>query len=655
MKSLKFKKLPRGNLTILFLAVAVISIVTLVWMGFRLVGQDRELEVQRLEELREQAAEEFVSSLTEAIEEVRLKLTKNPSVDFLVRTGDTLLVEATSKAVQVFPEGSILYYPVTFAGQDDSSQLFAPAERFEFVNRDFDGAIEALGKLAQAEDPAVRAGAKLRLARNLRKAGQPETALSVYEELSGCIDPEFLVSGVPVDLLARSARCRILEELGNDDQLKKCANELYEGLQTGRWRLDRPSYYYYAGQVDRWIGSDPGADALRRVLSEAVARVWNDWLEKQNSEQEFAPLRSMRINGTCVLVVTGDSGENLTALIGGPRFQESRLFNPLLQRSEFTGARVSLDNAEEGWILGDEAPAGDFETVRYASMTGLPWDIALTGARFEEELSQFAQRRQLMAAGLGILLLFLIASSYLIGRGVARELAAARLQSDFVSAVSHEFRTPLTSMRQFTEMLLDDDSLPPEKRRRFYRAQERSTRRLSRLVESLLDFGRMEAGARPYRLEPLDVGELVRNVVEEFRAELPSKDFVIDCTIPETQALVNGDKEALSQALWNLLDNAVKYSGISRRIEVDLEKGMQIRIHVSDQGIGLKVSESEQIFRKFTRGTSAKALGIKGTGIGLAMVKHVVDAHGGTVTVNSEPGRGSTFTIQLPVGGGVNA
>jgi signal transduction histidine kinase len=655
MKSLKFKKLPRGNLTILFLAVAVISIVTLVWMGFRLVGQDRELEVQRLEELREQAADQFVSGLTEAIEEVQSKLTKNPSLDFLVTTGDTLLVEATSKAVQVFPEGSILYYPVTFAGQDDSSQLFAPAERFEFVNRDFDGAIEALGKLAQAEDPAVRAGAKLRLARNLRKAGQPEAALRVYEELAGGIDPEILVSGVPVDLLARSARCRMLEELGYHEQLKEDANAFNRGLQTGRWRLDRPSYDYYSGQLARWIEREQGADPIRRALPEAVVQVWNEWVDSRNGERESLARRGWRVRENYILVLTLSSSDNLTALILGPRYQQKRWFNPLLEKSEFTGIRVTLDNAGDVWRLGDEAPDGDSETVRYASVTGLPWDIALTGASFEEELSQFAQRRQLMAAGLGILILFLVASSYVMSRAVSRELAAARLQSDFVSAVSHEFRTPLTSMRQFTEMLLDDDSLPAEKRNKFYRAQERSTRRLSRLVESLLDFGRMEAGARPYRLERLDAGQLVRDVVEEFRAEPACQDFVIDCTIPKEQAIMSGDREALAQALWNLLDNAVKYSGSNRKVEVELEIGRQIAIHVRDQGVGVEVSEGEQIFSKFTRGSSAKALRIKGTGIGLAMVKHVVDAHGGTVTVSSEPDRGSTFTVYLPAGGGVNA
>jgi signal transduction histidine kinase len=281
----------------------------------------------------------------------------------------------------------------------------------------------------------------------------------------------------------------------------------------------------------------------------------------------------------------------------------------------------------------------------------LPWDIVLVNADLEAGLNQFAQRRRLMMMGLGLLALLVIAASYFIGRAVSRELAAARLQSDFVSAVSHEFRTPLTSMRQFTEMLVEDKDLPEEKRHAYYNAQERATRRLSRLVESLLDFGRMEAGAQAYKLEKMDAGGLVRNIVDEFRQENNASDITIECVVPKDGPIVNGDGEALAQALWNLLDNAVKYSGDAPVVQVKVEAGNQVSIRVTDQGSGISPSERTRIFHKFVRGSSAKTSGIKGTGIGLAIVKHIVDAHGGKVLIESESGKGSTFTIQLPEGG----
>src|SRR5262249_7451692 len=144
-----------------------------------------------------------------------------------------------------------------------------------------------------------------------------------------------------------------------------------------------------------------------------------------------------------------------------------------------------------------------------------------------------------------------------------------RLQSDFVASVSHEFRTPLTSLRQFGEMLTDEPDLPTETRLSYYKAQNRATDRLSRLVETLLDFGRMEAGRRPYQLEPSDVAARVRDLTAEFPSDPIAGGFEIECRTPDHWLLVDADREALSRAIWTLLHNAVKSSGDRRDVLIE--------------------------------------------------------------------------------------
>jgi len=640
------ERLSPGRTVILFAAVAAVSVTALVWMGARLLTQERALEAQRLQERREAAADRAVAALGQLLLADERRLTSPRGVD--VVAGDDLLVVVASPAgIRVLPENAVPFYPVVPAARDAAAGLFSSAERLEFAARDHPGAIALLRPLALSGDPGVKAGAELRLARNLRKAGRPDEALEALNRLARGTGT---VSGVPAGLVARSARCLLLEELGRGDQLRQEARELHDGLSSGRWTLDRDTYLHYMGQTSRWLGREPPAADGRQALAEGVCWVWATLGAAPGLPMESMGRRSLRFNGTAVTILWRASADEVTALLAGPRYQQRRWFAPVFTTSDLSGFRISVGDRSNDPIDG-APPVTDLPTtVRSASVTALPWDISVTMANPGDALDSFAQRRRVMVFGLALVVLFVIAATYFAGRALSRELAAATLQSDFVSAVSHEFRTPLTSMTQFTEMLVEDDTLPPDERRACYEAQERATRRLARLVESLLDFGRMEAGARPYRREPLDAGQVAETVVEEFRQESGSRGFTIECAVPQRPVPIDGDREALAQALWNLLDNAVKYSGDSRSVRVEVGAEDPVTIRVSDRGLGITPGEQRRIFKKFARGSNAVAAGIKGTGIGLAMVRHIVDAHGGRVTVESRPGEGSTFTIELPAG-----
>ncbi len=262
------------------------------------------------------------------------------------------------------------------------------------------------------------------------------------------------------------------------------------------------------------------------------------------------------------------------------------------------------------------------------------------------------ERRRLLLGGLAAAIGLALVAGYAIVRSVARELDVARLQTDFVSAVSHEFRTPLASLRQLSELLVEGRVPSDQRRQEYYQSLRRESERLHRLVESILDFGRMEVGAREYQLESLDTESFIQGVAEEFAQEVRDHDYTVEIQVEKSLPRLAADREALGRAIWNLLDNAVKYSPNCRTIWFQASRaGDRVAIRVRDRGLGIAPAEQPHIFDKFFRASMAKAAGVRGTGLGLAMVRHIVAAHGGQLHVESQPGAGSTFTILLPPAG----
>jgi signal transduction histidine kinase len=618
----------------LFLAMTLAPGAALAWLGWRLLEQDRALVNQRVQERLEYVADRTASVLERYLEDLPLWLDSSDLPEQLVG------LAGTRDEVAADPHGPLLYYPVLPAERGSPVRVFATAERLEFRENDPSGAAAVYRKLAASAEPSVRAGALVRLARVLRKLGRGHEALSTYEQLGELREAQ--VAGMPAAVVARTGRCSVWEELGERAELRREARELQSGLAAGRWPLLRAAFHYHAAEAGRWAEVESALDPDALALSEAAAWVWNEWA----AEPESTGSRFLTMKARPVAVAWQGVGDSFRAVLGGTRHIESAL----AAAPDLDGAEIALSAPDGGVVLGRLPGGAGPRVVRTSALSRLPWTIHVAPENLEADLASLRTRRQMLFTGFGLVIVLLGVGCYFVFRAVSREIAVARMQSDFVAAVSHEFRSPLASLRQLSELLSRGRVRTDEKRAQAYHVLERESERLHRLVEDLLDFGRMESGAAPYQFAVLGAEELIRGVISEFSEEVESQGYDVELAATLNGLAIRADHEALPRALWNLLDNAVKYSPHCKTVWVTAsEEDGQLAIRVRDQGTGISAGEQRQVFRKFVRGAACKAAAVRGTGLGLAMVDHIVKAHGGEVHLESEPGKGSTFTVLLPV------
>jgi signal transduction histidine kinase len=238
-------------------------------------------------------------------------------------------------------------------------------------------------------------------------------------------------------------------------------------------------------------------------------------------------------------------------------------------------------------------------------------------------------------------------------RAANRAVALSEMKSDFVSNVSHELRTPVSSIRVFGEFLKTGRASDPETVRRYGRHIEAEGRRLSRLIDNVLDFSRIESGRKEYEFVDARLEEVVETAVETFQVRLRDSGFDVAYSPPARPLpAVRMDPDAIGQVVHNLLDNAVKYSGDSRRVEVTLqEDGASVTCEVRDHGIGIPKADQAKVFDRFHRVGTGLVHDVQGSGLGLSIVQHVVQAHRGEVSVESEPGAGTMVRVRLPRNG----
>lgn len=442
----------------------------------------------------------------------------------------------------------------------------------------------------------------------LERSGRITEALASYRRLLG--------QGVhPPLVLSRIARC--LVKLGRTDEARATWRRLatshpdaldlshrpfglvaavesgdIDGLAdqivAGRWNLHADQAIFFLGRLD----PDQAREFASRV---ELARLL---------QERFRPVDPMVAGQIYSLDLSG---------------------SPLFYRSDGPN-RIRLLESDTNWIETSLRPGveRDLELADNANQ-----DIVIYGSTT------------------GLIILILTAGIVLLVRDLSREARTNRVRSDLVSGVSHELKTPITLIRLYGETLLHQGALSTADREDFYRIITRESTRLGRLVERVLTFSRMERGDHQYAFEVDDPSSVVAGVVGDYREWLASEGFDVDLVVPPEPILVRFDRAALSQAVVNLVDNAVKYSGTSRRIAVRMDgDDAHAIIEVEDHGIGIEPRECSRVFDRFYRGNDPNRPG--GYGLGLYMVRQIAEAHGGRVDVDSVRGQGSIFRLTLP-------
>jgi signal transduction histidine kinase len=278
---------------------------------------------------------------------------------------------------------------------------------------------------------------------------------------------------------------------------------------------------------------------------------------------------------------------------------------------------------------------------------GLTFAIKYQGTTVADMSAKFLRYNYMVLAALSILM---IGGIWLTYRNVTREMKLARLKSDFVANVSHELRTPLALIRLYAETLELGRLTSKDKFQEYFRIIREESERLTALINNILDFSRIEAGRKEYDFKETDLPELVCSTLDSYRFQIEQHGFTFEENIAHDIPPVKVDREAIARSLLNLVNNALKYSKDDKYIGVRLYRANgSVKLEVRDRGIGISSAEQQKIFEKFYRCGDPLVHNVKGSGLGLSLVRHIARAHGGDVQVESAPEQGSKFTIELPL------
>jgi signal transduction histidine kinase len=556
-------------------------------------------------------------------------------------------------------------------------------QQYEFQQKRYQEALSCYQQVfAQVSHDLVKTEALHAIARVQKKSNLFTDAIKSYKAIAQDYGDLRMGNGMPSGLVAQLELGALFRAIDDTGRAVETFIHVYRELIQGRWTLEKSQYEFFTQQIEESVDAIFSQDeALRSHRSLFTTLKSEQKRQKGITErlltfqENAAPNllarvpRKMENTGNVLRRYTLDIGgyTYLVSILGervGNGKQVARMWGLLLNSEQIKThllqpvirQQVSPENIR--WILRDRdgvellksdssAPAP--MTARTTFVGNFPpWSL-----EFYQQNPPLFETLLTSRRGIYLYMFILLAGILIFGltltiRIVSHEIELGKMKSDFVSTVSHEFKSPLTSIRQLSEMLQTGRVPSEERRQRYYDVLLEQSERLSLLVDNILDFAKMEEGKKEFEFQTVEMGPLLEELVSTIQQQVRHEGFTVEAEFDKSLPSIQADRAAIIQAITNLIDNGIKYSAGAKKVCVrGFTENQYLIIAVQDFGVGIKPEEIDKVFERFYRGGDELTRTVKGSGLGLTLVKQIVHAHHGTVHVESAPGRGSTFSIRL--------
>jgi len=517
-----------------------------------------------------------------------------------------------------------------------------------------------------AETPQQEALALEGLARSNLAGHNYQQAIRYYQLLKNKYSQIGNLGGHPYGISASLQLYTIGTLIGNEVFGPDSMLATYQMINDGYWLISSSSYFFFKAEYESILEIEIGSEASRfeRILkfnqflgdyvipaikersgfsefnrSGETKRIY----KQTDGVQYLVSFNEMQIPGPDKLYFGGIRW-NLDTIIDS-------IIPPLLaDLTEETGLEFLLLNGNNLNLSTGEAAQIPEEFLNLSFSTiPFPWTLVAIQPGYEKLESDVKIQLIIYGFLVVIIIILMFCGDYVLLRGISRETDSMLLQTEFVHNVSHELKTPLSLIRLYGETLLLKENLPKADRKEGLQIITKESERLSYMINNILDFSKIEMGRKEFDLKPCNLAETVMNTMDSYRYHFVKKGFSIEEEMDQDIPMILFDKDAVEGILINLFSNAIKFSDDTKRITVRLKNTPEaICLAVADKGIGIPPDEQSNIFNRFYRVKSTTDFEARGSGLGLTLVKHVIDSHGWHIEVESTPGQGSIFTISIP-------